>query len=141
MSSYILKKNPKDEEVLLYEEKTSYSFVPKKSYKWVKKITVLDTEILFKIWEQKISKDYNKLLKLIYALLQNDTADEGEARVCLAELNKLKKYILLLQQKGLNPEVIKMYLKKIYSLEIELQKIWTMKFAPEIERKSNGKSR
>ena len=45
MNSYILKKNKKDEDILLFQEKISYSFTPKKSYKWVKKVTVVSGKI------------------------------------------------------------------------------------------------
>ena len=65
MSSYVLKNNDEEKKVLLYEEKTSYSFSPKKGYKRVKKITVLDQEILSKILEEKVTKSYNKLIKII----------------------------------------------------------------------------
>ncbi len=38
MTSYILKNNKKSKDILLFEEKESYSFTPKKkTYKWVKK--------------------------------------------------------------------------------------------------------
>ena len=36
MTSYILKNNKKDKDILLFEEKNSYSFTPKKTYKWLK---------------------------------------------------------------------------------------------------------
>ena len=42
MNSYILKNDTHEKKVLLYKEQNSYSFTPKKSYRHIKKITVLD---------------------------------------------------------------------------------------------------
>ena len=66
MTSYILKNNKKSKDILLFEEKESYSFTPKKTYKWVKKVTVLDTEMLSRVWENKINKEYDKLLDFVF---------------------------------------------------------------------------
>ena len=42
MSSYILKNNKEEHKVLLYQEKASYTFSPKRGYiTEVKKITIL----------------------------------------------------------------------------------------------------
>ena len=83
MTSYILKNNKKSKDVLLFEEKESYSFTPKKTYKWVKKVTILDTEMLSKVWENKINKEYEKLLKLIYSLKReySDIIANGDAPI------------------------------------------------------------
>lgn len=53
MTSYILKNNKNSKDILLFEEKEAYSFTPKKTYKWVKKVTVLDTEMLSNVWKNK----------------------------------------------------------------------------------------
>ena len=110
MSSYILKSNKEKNEILLYQEKSSYSFSPKKGYKEVKKITILDPEMLNTLWEHKLDKEYSKLLKLIYSLVSNDDTTSTDVK-------KLEKY-----------------LKKLYILELELKKVHVMELTEEIGR-------
>lgn len=134
MNSYILKKNKKDEDILLFQEKISYSFTPKKSYKWVKKVTVLDPDMLSSIWENKITKEYNKLLKIIYDLISSDETDSSNVLVTYTEIERLKQYLLSLELKGLKKEFINKYLKKLYILELELKKVHVMELTEEIGR-------
>ncbi len=134
MNSYILKKNKKDEDILLFQEKISYSFTPKKSYKWVKKVTVLDPDMLSSIWENKIIKEYNKLLKIIYGLISSDETDSSNVLVTYTEIERLKQYLLSLEVKGLKKEFINKYLKKLYILELELKKVHVMELTEEIGR-------
>lgn len=134
MNSYILKKNKKDEDILLFQEKISYSFTPKKSYKWVKKVTVLDPDMLSSIWENKIIKEYNKLLKIIYGLISSDETDSSNVLVTYTEIERLKQYLLSLEIKGLKKEFINKYLKKLYVLELELKKVHVMELTEEIGR-------
>lgn len=134
MNSYILKKNKKDEDILLFQEKISYSFTPKKSYKWVKKVTVLDPDMLSSIWENKITKEYNKLLKIICGLISSDETDSSNVLVTYTEIERLKQYLLSLELKGLKKEFINKYLKKLYILELELKKVHVMELTEEIGR-------
>ena len=134
MKSYILKKTKKDEDILLFQEKISYSFTPKKSYKWVKKVTVLDPDMLSSIWENKIIKEYNKLLKIIYGLISSDETDSSNVLVTYTEIERLKQYLLSLEIKGLKKEFINKYLKKLYILELELKKVHVMELTEEIGR-------
>lgn len=134
MNSYILKKNKKDEDILLFQEKISYSFTPKKSYKWVKKVTVLDPDMLSSIWENKIIKEYNKLLKIIYGLISSDETDSSNVLATYTEIERLKQYLLSLEIKGLKKEFINKYLKKLYILELELKKVHVMELTEEIGR-------
>lgn len=134
MNSYILKKNKKDEDILLFQEKISYSFTPKKSYKWVKKVTVLDPDMLSSIWENKIIKEYNKLLKIIYGLISSDETDSSNVLVTYTEIERLKQYLLSLEIKGLKKEFINKYLKKLYILELGLKKVHVMELTEEIGR-------
>ena len=69
MNSYILKNDDDERKVLLYKEKTGYSFSPKNGYKRVKKITVLDKGMVSSILEDKVIKAYNRLIKVIYSLI------------------------------------------------------------------------
>ena len=133
MTSYILKNNKKSKDVLLFEEKESYSFTPKKTYKWVKKVTILDTEMLSKVWENKINKEYEKLLKLIYSLISEEDTTSGDVLIAYTEIDRIKKYLLSLKEKGLKKEIIEKYLKQLYILELELKKVHVMELTEEIE--------
>ena len=62
MTNYILKNTKKDHEVLLYQEKSSYKYSPKKGYKESIEVTVLDNEMLNPLWEHKLNKEYEKLM-------------------------------------------------------------------------------
>lgn len=133
MTSYILKNNKKSKDILLFEEKESYSFAPKKTYKWVKKITILDTEMLSEVWENKINKEYDKLLKLIYSLISEEDTTSGDVLIAYTEIDRIKKYLMSLREKGLKKEIIEKYLKKLYILELELKKVHVMELTEEIE--------
>ena len=90
MNSYILKNNKEDNDILLYQEKVSYSFTPKKSYKEVKKITILDPDMLSEIWEHKLSKEYERLLKIIYSLVSDPNTTSGDVLIAYTEIERIK---------------------------------------------------
>lgn len=123
MNSYILKNNKEKQEVLLYQEKTSYAFEPKKSYKYVKKITVLDQEMLSSIWEKKIKDKYNALIKRIYELLKADD-EEGASLIAYTEIERIKEYLLSLKTKGLKEELLNGYMQKLYALEMKINNMY-----------------
>lgn len=133
MTSYILKNTEEEKNVLLYQEKHSYSFTPKNSYKWIKKITVLDEDMLSSVWEQKIIKDYNRIIKIIYSLISSDDTTSGDVLIAFTEINRIKEYLTSLEKKGLKKEFIDKYLKKLYILELELKKVHVMELTEEIE--------
>ena len=132
MSSYILKNNKEEHKVLLYQEKASYTFSPKKGYNEVKKITILDPNMLNTLWEHKIDKEYSKLLKLIYSLVSNDDTTSTDVLIAYTEIERIKEYLLTLKDKGLKKELIEKYLKKLYILELELKKVHVMELTEEI---------
>lgn len=132
MSSYILKNNKEEHKVLLYQEKASYTFSPKKGYNEVKKITILDLNMLNTLWEHKIDKEYSKLLKLIYSLVSNDDTTSTDVLIAYTEIERIKEYLLTLKNKGLKKELLDKYLKKLYILELELKKIHVMELTEEI---------
>ena len=132
MSSYILKNNKEEHKVLLYQEKASYTFSPKKGYNEVKKITILDPNMLNTLWEHKIDKEYSKLLKLIYSLVSNDDTTITDVLIAYTEIERIKEYLLTLKNKGLKKELLDKYLKKLYILELELKKIHVMELTEEI---------
>lgn len=132
MSSYILKNNKEEHKVLLYQEKASYTFSPKKGYNEVKKITILDPNMLNTLWEHKIDKEYSKLLKLIYSLVSNDDTTSTDVLIAYTEIERIKEYLLTLKNKGLKKELLDKYLKKLYILELELKKNHVMELTEEI---------
>lgn len=132
MSSYILKNNKEEHKVLLYQEKASYTFSPKKGYNEVKKITILDPNMLNTLWEHKIDKEYSKLLKLIYSLVSTDDTTSTDVLIAYTEIERIKEYLLTLKNKGLKKELLDKYLKKLYILELELKKIHVMELTEEI---------
>ena len=122
MTSYILKNKNLDKDILLFEEKEEYTFKPKKNFKNIKSVTILDTEMLNKIWENKLNKEYQKLVKLTYLLLK-DEDESSDALAVYTEINRIKEYLLSLKEKGLSKNIIDNYLKKILIIEHELNKL------------------
>ena len=133
MTSYILKNNPEEHDILLLEEKEAYTFTPKKTYKWVKKVTILDAEILSKVWTNKIDKEYEKLLKLVYGLVSEEDTTSGDVLEAYTEIDRIKKYVLSLKEKGLKEKIMEKYLKKLYILELKLKKVHVIELTEEIE--------
>ena len=98
----------------------------------VKKITILDPNMLNTLWEHKIDKEYSKLLKLIYSLVSNDDTTSTDVLIAYTEIERIKEYLLTLKNKGLKKELLDKYLKKLYILELELKKIHVMELTEEI---------
>ena len=141
MNSYILKNDDKEKKVLLYKEQTGYSFSPKKEYKRVKKITVLDADMVSGILEDKIVKAYNRLLKIIYDLIvAGDETTSGDVLVAYTELDRIRNILLYKYNQYLKKEFVEKYMKKLYILELELKKVHVLELTDEIEEE-RGKSR
>ena len=140
MNSFILKNYDEKKKVLLYEEKKSYSFTPKKGYKKVKKITVLDKDMTSSILEDKIIRKYNLLIKIIYDLISSDDTTSGDVLAAYTELDRLRNIMLYKYHEYLRKEFIDKYLKKLYILELELKKVHVMELTDEIEEQ-RGKGR
>ena len=141
MNSYILKNDDKEKKVLLYKEQTGYSFSPKKEYKRVKKITVLDADMVSGILEDKIVKAYNRLLKIIYDLIvAGDETTSGDVLVAYTELDRIRNILLYKYNQYLKKEFVDKYMKKLYVLELELKKVHVLELTDEIEEE-RGKSR
>lgn len=140
MNSFILKNDDEEKKVLLYEEKKSYSFTPKKGYKKVKKITVLDKDMTSSILEDKIIRKYNLLIKIIYDLISSDDTTSGDVLAAYTELDRLRNIMLYKYHEYLRKEFIDKYLKKLYVLELELKKVHVMELTEEIaENKGKGR--
>ena len=141
MNSYILKNDDKEKKVLLYKEQIGYSFSPKKEYKRVKKITVLDADMVSGILEDKIVKAYNRLLKIIYDLIvAGDETTSGDVLVAYTELDRIRNILLYKYNQYLKKEFVDKYMKKLYILELELKKVHVLELTDEIEEE-RGKSR
>lgn len=141
MNSYILKNDDKEKKVLLYKEQTGYSFSPKKEYKRVKKITVLDADMVSGILEDKIVKAYNRLLKIVYDLIvAGDETTSGDVLVAYTELDRIRNILLYKYNQYLRKEFVDKYMKKLYILELELKKVHVLELTDEIEEE-RGKSR
>lgn len=131
MSSYILNDTNGEKPILLYQETNGFEFTPK-SYKKVKKITVLDKEILNSVLESKVIKKYNRLLQIVYALISSDDTTSGDVLVAFTEISRIRDYLLSLS-KHLDKEFVDKYIKKLYVLELELKKVHVMELEEEIE--------
>ena len=140
MNSFILKNDDEEKKVLLYEEKKSYSFTPKNGYKRVKKITVLDKDMVSSILEDKIIKKYNLLIKIIYDLITSDDTTSGDVLAAYTELDRIRNILLYKYNEYLRKEFIDKYLKKLYVLELELREVHVMELTEEIaENKGKGR--
>lgn len=140
MNSYILKNDDEEKKVLLYKEQTGYSFSPKKGYKKIKKITVLDADMVSGILEDKTVKAYNRLLKIIYSLIMaGDETTSGDVLVAYTELDRIRNILLYKYNQYLKKEFVEKYMKKLYVLELELKKVHVLELTEEIEER--GKSR
>ena len=139
MNSYILKNSKKENSVLLYQEKKGYTWSPKKDYQKVTKITVLDKEMLSGLFEGKVNKKYNRLLKIVYSLITSEDTTSGDVVVAYTEIERIREYLLSLED-YVTKEFIKRYLNKLYLLELELKKVHVMELEEEIDEE-RGKGR
>ena len=119
MNSYILKNSNKEKEVLLYQEKKGYTWSPKKDYRRVTKITVLDKEMLSGLFEGKLDKKYNRLLKIVYSLITSEDTTSGDVLVAYTEIERIRQYLFSLED-YVTKRFMERYLEKLYILELEL---------------------
>ena len=141
MNSYILKNDDEEKKVLLYEEKNGYSFKPAKEYKRVKKIIVLDTEMISSILEDKVKRAYDRLIRIVYSLITaGDDTTSGDVLMAYTELDRIRNILEYKYKQYLKKKFTEKYLKKLYILELELKKVHVMELEDEIEEE-RGKSR
>ncbi len=141
MNSYILKNDDKEKKVLLYKEQVGYTFSPKKNYKKVKKITVLDKDMISGILEEKVSKSYSRLLKIIYSMVTaGDETTSGDVLMAYTELDRIRNILLYKYNQYLKKEFVEKYMQKLYALELELKKVHVLELKEEI-REEKGKGR
>jgi len=137
MNSYILSNTKKSKKVLLYQEKESYNFTPKKNFCKIKSITILDESMLDNILKSKVIKKYNHLIKIIYSLLSDGEVSGGDALICFKEIDRIREYLASLKDK-LPKSFIELYLKKVYLLEMKLGRVPVMLEPSYEEEKSRG---
>jgi len=118
MSNYILKNNDKEKEVILYKEKIKYSFTPKKSFKYVKKVTVLEASAVEAMYKKKIEKEYRKLLILLKELFSDD--DSANTLIAFTEIKRIKDHLVSLRPKIKDKKYIDKYLENINDIEYNL---------------------
>ena len=141
MNSYILKNDDKERKVLLYKEQAGYTFSPKKKYQKIKKITVLDKEMINGILEEKVSKAYNRLLKIVYQMVMaGDETTSGDVLEAYTELDRIRNILLYKYNQHLKKEFVEKYMQKLYLLELELKKVHVMELKDEIAMEK-GKGR
>lgn len=146
MESYILKNSVDEEKVLLYQEKTCYSFSPKKGYK-VKKVTVFNEDMIECLLKDKIINRYKRLIKIIYSIINSDDTTDGDILVTYTEIDRLKSFIINDCLKHCKKEFVEKYLKKLEDLELELKKLQIKSYnfmaEPVVyeEKEERGKSR
>ncbi len=141
MNSYILKNDDEEKKVLLYKEQTGYEFSPKKKIKRVKKITVIDEDMVSSILADKVIKAYNRLIKIVYNLVTaGDETTSGDVLAAYTELDRIRNILLYKYNKYLKKQFVDKYIQKLYVLELELKKVHVMELTDEIEEE-RGKSR
>ena len=132
MNSYILKNSNKEKSILLYQEKTGYTWSPKDNHRKVTKITVMDKEMLSELFSSKVEKKYNRLLQIVYTLLTSDDTTSGDVLVAYTEIERIREYLLSLDE-YVTKKFMEKYLKKLYILELELKKVHVMELQEEID--------
>lgn len=123
MKNYILKNINDEKKVLLYQEKSGYTFSPK-SVSINRKITILNEEMLKSILKENVENKYQRLVKLIYQYLNDGDFSSDEGSIVYSEIDSFKKRLLGKYHKYLDAKLIDKYLKKVKILEGELQKLY-----------------
>ena len=123
MTNYILKNTKGEKKVLLYQEKSGYTFSPK-NYYYNRKITILNEDMVVSILKENVEKRYKRLVTLIYSFL-TDGDFSGDAGILVYnEIDSFRNRLIGKYQKYLDPKTIEKYLKKVSILENELKKLY-----------------
>jgi len=139
--AYVLTKN--DNKMNLYSINTidGYSFKPKNkpNVLSVNKVIVLDPKLVDSILTVKFNSRFNKLLKLVTFILNNEDTSSSDTALALDEVALLKSILLNRYQKFLSQEKELLFLQKLRLIENKLR-------AKEIEitylnKEEKGKSR
>ena len=123
MKNYILKNTKDEKKVLLYQEKSGYTFSPKNIY-YNRKITILNEDMVVSILKENIEKRYKRLVTLIYSFLTDGDFSGNDGIIVYNEIDSFRKRLINKYQKYVDPKTIDKYLKKVNILEGELQKLY-----------------
>ncbi len=124
MSKYIVKKSPLKKTNVKCKLGEGYSFSPKVSkYPHLSKVTVYDQNLQKGILNQKIERDYKKIVMRIYELLSEGSDGSSNVLVTYTELDRLRKIFLQKYENKVKKEILAKYLKKLQILELEVKKL------------------
>ncbi len=79
--------------------------------------------------ENKINKEYDKLLKLIYSLISEEDTTSGDVLIAYTEIDRIKKYLMSLREKGLKKRNNRKIFKKAIYIRIRIKKkfmLWNL---------------
>ena len=125
MSNYVIKKDNDSKEIVYMEyELEGYKFKPKKNEETVVKvdqIMIINPSLADKILTIKFNNHYQKILKLLYYILNSDDADDSNVTLALNEVAKLRAQIFNKYQAYLSYERQMTMLNKLRDLENKLK--------------------
>ena len=143
MNFYLHKDNGRKEMFSSFNTFDGYEFNPKKNKTIIKvnHITVVDPKMIDSILSQKFNKRFNKLLKYVSYLLNENEDDASGVAIALNEVEKLRGILLNKYQKFLNQEKEKLFLKKLRIIENELRikEIMLNNYLYDMQQESRGR--
>ena len=145
MSNYVVKKKTSKKMTIHYQESEGYSFHPKgANYETIAKVTIVDNDLKKNVIEAKISRDYQKIVKQIYDMLNESSDDSSNVLTAYTELDRLRKIFLTKYAKLVKKEMLVKYLKKLQILELEIKKLMLSvyrSYEMKVDFEREGKSR
>lgn len=128
MSSYLIKKNSKTNEIVYMEyDLEGYKFYPKnndgQSYIKVKSVTIYKPEMIDHLLAKKFEKKFERLSQIILKFLyqEDDECDEGDFMILLDEVARLRSVVEIKYRKYLKIEEYKDYLAKLSFLDNQVR--------------------
>ena len=125
MPNYIIKKDDETKEIVYMEyELNGYKFKPKKKNEAllsVDQIVMINPSATEKVLTMKFNIYYQKILKLLYYILNSDDTDDSDVMLALNEVAKLRALIFNRYQAYLSYEKEMEMLNKLRDLENKLK--------------------
>lgn len=122
MNNYIISCIPIKAKVISEKEKESYEIKPSNNSFHVKKIIVFDEDIIGGLVRQKINKEYRRLIKILYTIINSDDATDSDFYIAFEEIDRVEQVIMEKYGKILGKKNIQKFLKKLNYLKLELGK-------------------
>ena len=145
MSNYLVDKDyiSKKYKNLILDD--GYSFSPhvnSEKYIKVKKVMVVDRDMIDKILTAKFEKNFRRLVSLALNVLNDEDASEDGTEIVLGEVELIREILLNRYEKYMNYEKEQLFLKKLRIIENEVrmkqikikQKIMFMQMEEEMSR-------